>query len=459
MSDRLMGEGVARTRAAVRPDPVDPADLGWILLLPAVLVAATLIALLAPVGGRLLLPDPGYHYWAEIRAVRKATVHVGYLLFVLCALGYAGAIVALRRARMQPPLRRALVAASQAALLAFVLVCWIAQRRNAFAGVHKAYFTPATLAVAAAATAAVALAAHAPSPRGLARPRRVDARTIGWACLAVGVLATIVWVLPAVHTDRATPSGQAYLDALFFDESSAVLDGRSPLVNMVAYGSLWPYLAAIPLRLFGGAYGAFSLTMATLTGAALLAVHGVLRRVTRAPLLALALYLPVLAASFFLEGQIAGDRYDPGTYYGMFPLRYAGPYLLAWLTVWQLGRERAGRWSLRLLFAAGGLVAVNNLDFGGAALLASAAAVLVVRRPPDRAALGRLALDAAAGLAAALLLVVCLTLARAGALPHFGLLTRYGRVFVDGGAENLPLPGLGLHLVISATFAAAAAVA
>lgn len=460
MSDRLtLRGGAARVRAPARPGSVDPADLGWILLLPGVLVAALLIALLAPLGGRLLLPDPGYRFWAEIRVVRKATVQVGYVLFALCALGYAGAIVALRGVHVGPRLRRTLVPATQAAVLAFVLVCWIAQRRNAFSGVHKSYFTPATLVVAAAATSAVALAVHARVPQRLVRLRRLDGRAIGWACLAVGVLATIVWVLPAIHTDRATPAGSGYINAYFLDESTAVLNGRSPLVNMVAYGSLWPYLAAIPLRIFGGGFGAFSLTMATLTGTALLAVHGVLRRVARAPLLALGLYLPVLAASFFVEWQIAGDRYDPGTYYGMFPLRYAGPYLLAWLTVRQLGRERAGRWSLRLLFVAGGLVALNNLDFGGAALLATAAAVLVVRRPPDRAALGALALDAVCGVAGALLLVSCLTLARAGALPHLGLLTRYGRVFVDGGAENLPLPALGLHLVISATFVVAVAVA
>lgn len=465
MSDRLtLRGGAARSRAADRPGPVDAADLGWILLLPAVLIAVPAIALLAPIGGRLLLPDPGYHYWPGIVVVRKATVHIGYVLFVLAALAYAASIVALRGAQLRPRLRRLLVALAQAGVLAFVVVCWIAQRRGVVAGERKAYFTPATLTVAAVVTAAVALGVHL--RRGGARRldplallRRADVRAVGWACLGVAVLATLLWLLPAIHTDRATPSGAAYLDSLFFDESSAVVDGRSPLVNMVAYGTLWPYLAAIPLWAAGGAFAAFSVTMATIAGAAMLAVHGVLRRVTGSPLLALGLYLPVLATSFFIEETTGGDRYDPGTYFGMFPLRYAGPYLLAGLTVWQLGRKPADRWSLRLLFAAGGLVALNNVDFGGAALLASAAAVLVVRRPPDRAALGRIALDAAIGLAAALALVSLLTLVRAGSLPHLALLTRYGRVFVDGGAENLRLPVLGFQLVVSATFVAAAAVA
>jgi len=467
VSDRLtLGGGAARARAhaAARPTTVDPADLAWILLLPAVLVTAALIALLAPVGGRLLLPNPGYHYWDGIVPVRKATIHVGYAIFVLCALAYAGAIVALRGVRIGPLPRRLVVPLAQAAALAFAVVCWIAQRHDVVAGIRKAYFTNATLAAAAAATVAVAVVAHLHRRGRLragrrARLRDLDTRAAGWACLAVAVLATVVWILPAIHTDSATPSGSAYINSLFFDESAAVLNGRSPLVNMVAYGSLWPYLTAIPLGIFHGAYGAFSVTMATLTGVALLAVYGVLRRVARTPLLALGLYLPVLATSFFVEEAIGGDRYDPGTYYGMFPLRYVGPYLLAWLTVWQLGRAAAERWSLRLLFVAGGLVALNNVDFGGAALLAAAAAVLVVRRPRERAALGRFALDAGIGLAAALVLVSCVTLARAGALPHLLLLLRYGRVFVDGGAVNLRLPVLGLHLVLTATFVAAAVVA
>src|SRR6185312_3422590 len=145
-------------------------------------------------------------------AVRKPTVDAGYGLFVLCALGYAGAIVVLRGVRLPPRARRALVALAQAAAFAFVAVCWIAQRHDVYFGIRKAYFTNATLLVAAAATVATALVVHAlRSGRlradPLTRLRRLDARAVGWACLAVAVVATVVWVLPAIHTDRATPSG------------------------------------------------------------------------------------------------------------------------------------------------------------------------------------------------------------------------------------------------------------
>ncbi|HEX5145972.1 MAG TPA: hypothetical protein VFV85_03035, partial [Conexibacter sp.] len=422
MHDGLGGGGeVGHARVAARTAPVEAADLGWILLLPALALAAALIALLAPLGGRLLLPDPGYHYWMTT-GVRKPSVDVGYAIAVVLAIAYAVAIVGLKGAlRLRPVVRRALVALVQLGGLALVVACWRAQRGLATSEGAKLYFTPATLLAAAAAALLVCAAVrlrdrlpHGEALRTLAR--RLDARAVAWACLAVALLATVVWLLPALHTDRSTPSGNAYLSALFLDEAAAVVDGRSPLVNMVAYGNLWPYLVALPLRAFGMTYAVYTATMASITLLALLAVYDLLRRVARSAPLALGLYLPVLATGFFVEQWIATERYDPGTYFGMFPLRYAGPYLLAWLTARQLGRPADGRWSLRLLFALAGLVALNNVDFGGAALVATAAALLVVRRPRERAQLGRLALDALAGLAGALALVTLLTLARDGSL-------------------------------------------
>lgn len=458
--------GGRRARADTTVARLDHAELAWILLLPAVVIAGLMIWLLAPLGGRLLLPDPGYHFWLE-RGVRKPAVQVGYVLFVLSVVAYVGAIMASPRAPMRPRTRRAAIVGTQGVAVVFLGICWFAQGRIESYGASVRYFTPATLAFAAAATTAVALALRYRDqpPRGRARVGRgrgplwrSDARDVRWACLGLAVVITFIWVLPAVHTDEATPSGVSYLGALFFDESMAVLNGRSPLVDMVAYANVWPYLVAVPLWTFNGGYGAYSVTMALLTGFAMLAIYGVLRRVVGRPVVALALYVPVLATGFFLEDRTGADLYDPGTYFGMFPLRYAGPYLLAWMTAWQLQQPPTRRWSRRLLFTVAGLVAVNNLDFGCAALAATAIA-LVIGQPRDRRALTSIALDLAAGVGAALALVVTLTLVRTGSLPHLELLTRYGRIFVNGGYGNLPLPALGVHLAISATFVAAGATA
>jgi hypothetical protein len=459
MSGRIeLRRAGARPRSTIGSAPVSAADVGWILLLPAVAAAAAVIALLAPLGGRLF-PDPAYHYWTE-RGVRKPEVHAGYLLFVLLAVAYAGAIVKLARLRMDPLARRVLVALAQALGVAFVLACWLGQREISTDG-GKVYFTPATLVAAAAMAGAAGLVIqHRDRLRDpLARLSRADPGLVRYACLGGAALATVVWVLPAVHSEGAPAAGITYLNSLFFDEAMAVLNGRHPLVDMVAYGSVWPYVAAVPLAAFGGEYAAYSVTMAVLTGIALLAVYGVLRRVARHDVLALVLYLPVLASGFFLEQDMGDELYHAGTYYGMFPLRYAGPYLLAWLTARHIQRQTASRWSPRLLFAAAGLVALNNVDFGASALAATALAIAVSRRAGNRRALARLAADLGIGLLMALALVSAVTLARAGSLPHLDLLLRYGRVFVNGGYGNLPLPGLGVHLVVSATFVAAGAVA
>jgi hypothetical protein len=222
---------------------------------------------------------------------------------------------------------------------------------------------------------------------------------------------------------------------------------------MPAYGSLWPYAIALPLGALGGTYAAFTALMATLTGVALLAVYAILRRVCGNPVAALALYLPCLATSFFLERGTSLSRYSPGDYFGMFPLRYAGAYLLALLSLLTVDPRRARRLPLPALFAFAGLVVVNNLDFGLAALGATVVALLVARPPEEP--LRRLGAAAAAGLAAALALVCLLTLLRTGSLPRFELLTRYGRIFVNGGYGNHPLPALGFHVLVTATFAAA----
>lgn len=451
-----------RAGADARVASLDPAVVAWILLLPAVAVAVPAILLLAPIGGRLLLPDPDYSYWTG-PGLRKPAVHVGYALFVLLAIAYAGAVVCVCRLRMRPIVRRALVALAQVATIGFLIACLLAQRRLAFEGVVRTYFTPATLIVATGATFVVLLGwSLRPARSGrtsLALPNWSRGRGARLACLLAAMSATVAFVLPAVHTESAMPSGEAYLGALFFDEATAVANGRSTFVNLVAYGNLWPYATLLPFGLFGVGYGTFTVTMAAITALAMLAVYGVLRRVVRHPALALALYLPVLSTGFFLERRIGDDRYHPGTYFGMFPLRYAGPYLLAWLLAWQLTRDPSERWARRAVFAAGGLVALNNIDFGAAALAGTVLAYAAYQPARTGRAFAALVVDVAVGLAASLAAVMALTLAREGSLPHLGLLVRYGRVFVSGGFANLPVPRLGMHLVVSATFVAAGAVA
>ncbi|HXE43705.1 MAG TPA: hypothetical protein VN635_00770 [Conexibacter sp.] len=448
------------------------ADLAWLLALPLLALAVPLVALLAAPLGHLAFPRPGFHYWAPQLVVRKPATQAGYVLGVAFALAYGGAIVvvARRRPRMRPGLRRAALAGAQALLVAFVLVCWIAQWRLVRFGGHRVYFTAPTIIVAVLLAAGLASLARSWDGERLVRlrarlSRRPSPAALRAACLAAALLAVVTWLLPSVWTDHGMSvvdgSGQLAFPAelfgngYYFDEANAVLDGRSPLVNMPAYGELWPYAIALPFAALGATYAAFTALMAAVTGVGLLAVYGVMRRLAGS-LLGLALFLPFVATSFFIELGDTTWRYSPGSYYGVFPLRYAGPYLLAWLTLRHAERARPRRAGTVLLFLAGGLVLLNNLDFGAAGVAGTLVALAIARRPPR---LRLLAVDAGAGLALALALVSALTLARAGTLPHLGELVRYGRVFVDGGYGNVALRGLGWHVVLTLTFLGALATA
>lgn len=441
-----------------------PGEIAWLLLVPGLALAAPVVVLLAPMLGRLAFAQPPYTFWDTAPVARKPTVQAGYALTIVLTIGYALAIVAVARRGLRMPARaRTLAVMSvQAILAAFVVACWIGQRGIERGGTSRVYFTPGTI-VAAALIVLLMCGLTQPGSshalRALLDRLFTERRTTRMACLGIALLLTVVWLLPAIYTERGLMFGPGDLfgNAYAFDEASAVLNGRSPLVDMVAYGTLWPYAIAVPLALFDNDYAAFTALMASLTGLGLLAVYGVLRRVTRSSAIALGLYLPILASSFFIERGTLVARYDPGNYFGIFPLRYTGPYLLAWLVARHVDPRPERRLPPELLFLAAGLVALNNFDFGFSALAATVLAVLAARRPDE--SLLRLARGAAVGLVAALALVSLITLLRAGSLPHLSLLLRYGRIFVTGGYGNIALPGLGLHLVMTLTFGAAIACA
>jgi hypothetical protein len=270
-------------------------------------------------------------------------------------------------------------------------------------------------------------------------------------------------MLHAVNSDASianAPEDVRYHLGFTLDETVAVLDGRTPLVNFTAqYGSLWPFATALPMLAFGKTVLTFTVVLSALSGLALLAIYGVLRRATRSAPLALMLYLPFLATSLFMIGGTLANRSSVGTYFANFPLRYAMPFFLAWLTARRLerGGGQRGTW---LLFTVAGLALLNNGDFGVAALGATLAALLWTSERLDRATLLRLAAGVAAGLATALALVSLLTLVRAGSLPQLSRLVDYARTYAVGGFALMPIPGvLGLHLLIYLTYVAAIVVA
>ncbi|MGN6189170.1 MAG: hypothetical protein ACTHOE_09740, partial [Conexibacter sp.] len=408
---------------------------------------------------------------AEGRVRPEDTEHARYVLSLLGPLLIGGATLALARSRLR--LSRSVVAggmlASRAILVGFVVAAVLYQHRFTYdlsyssdaTAFRRAYFTWRTLAVALAIAGAgvVALRGHAVTER-LARASRERGGTRALA-LVLALVFVALWLLSAFNTDAtlARVHEDVFLNIQFWiDEPFAVLNGQAPLVDFHAqYGQLWAYLTAGVLTLLGTSFRTYALTMLAGTGVAMLAVFGTFRRLTASSLVALALFLPFVATSFFMEEGPSANRYAPVNLFNEFPIRYAGPYVLLWLVVRRL--DRAVTRSAIPLFLFAGLVAINNIEFGVPALGATMLALAMAERDRSPARMARLCGHAVVGVAGAAASVAALTLVVAGALPQFEWLTTFPRLFGSNGYGMLPLPRFGLHLAVYATFVGALAVA
>jgi len=456
----MLGEQVAQLATAdartVQTTRQSTADTAWLAAIPcAVLLVAALLllgpllsdALQAASPRVVLLPGDPHTLTPEPREAAS------YLI----ALGGAGvlalAIVALHSARPRLPstVRSVAVLSAQLLVVAFVIACFIGQHDAAWT---FAYFNATTLVAAAALAVGVALAWRSTLAR---RQRLRPSRARAWNLLMLGAagIAAAVWLLPGVNTEDSITWSAFHSDTGFpFDETFAVLNGLTPLADFNAqYASLLPYLIALPMHAFGKTLLVFTIAMCVLSALAMVAVYDLLRRASRSAAIALALFLPTLATTLFDPYRVADLHFTAGAYFGMLPLRYAGPYALAWLLARHLELSRHSRtW---LLFAVAGLVWLNNFDFGVAALVATAAALLMTS-VRDRRDLARLAASAAIGLLAAIALVAVMTLVRAGLLPDIGAAARYSRLYGLAGYSATPMPGiLGLPLILYLTYVAA----
>jgi hypothetical protein len=449
-----------------------PGERAWLAVVPCAVLVFLLGLLLGPPLGDALLAPRGADFWPSVhrvQAIRPEPVeHARYLIALLAPVLVCAAIVAgTRPVRLSPPWIGRLVAASQAAVLAALCAFLVAQRLHTYdpsfnGPLRRVYFTVPTLVAACLLTAALVL---------VLRNDALCARVGGWlretprkriAAIAVAVAFTLSWLLTAVFFESSIGrSGFPANVTLPFsiDEAYAILDGLTPLVDFHAqYGQLWPYVAALAMSLFGASITTYTIAMACGTAVALLAMYGLLRRLVHSSLGALLLYLPFVATGFFMATGPPATRYGPVNLFTIFPIRYGGPYLLAWLTVRHLDGVRPH--AVPVLFGAAGLVALNNPEFGLAALGATFAALLWARGSAltPRAVAG-LAGRAALGLLAALALLSLLTLLRAGSLPHLSLLLEFANIDGIEGWTMAPMPTLGLHLALYVTFAAALAVA
>jgi hypothetical protein len=441
--------GAATNRARA----LTPAETAWIALIPCAIVMLAAIAVLGPPLGHVLV-RPGSDAlwptdWWESAGSPEPVKHGRYALALLAPIVLSSVILAGSRRpfRLRPRTIRALVLAGQAAVLALVLVAVLGQRNLILTDRPlPPVFSLRTLVLAAALVtiAVIALRRHQAVAwiGGLARER--PATRI--ACLGIATVYTAVWLIEVVSTDGlAEDTGEMNWIP---NGAHAVLDGRTPLVDAhILYAKLLPYPTALVLATFGATTFVFTLVMAVLNLATLLAVYAVFRRIVGSAF-ALALFLPFVALSDVDHWMRLGS---------IWPMRYGGAYLLAWLTARHVdGRSPRRAW---IVFLVAGLVTIDDVDFGLAVLLASLAALLCARPPRSVRDAWRLAGAAAGGVLGAVAAVTVFMLVRAGEPPRLDVLLEWPRIFTNLGLLALPVPRASLHLAIYATLVAAIAVA
>jgi len=447
------GTAVALPRPRSRAVDAQPSDVGteaWIWALPCALVTIALVAWLAPPLSHVLYGSP-LPVLPTVEANPEPVEQTRFLLSLLGPLLLAAAIVlAAPRLAVSQRTGSALALAAQAIGLAVVVACVARQFGDEW---RIEFFTAGQLVGAAALTVAIVLAAH----RGWLTGWRFEPHWLALAAPLLALLVTGVWFLSYLNTDQTICTfGDCYNTAFMADETFAVLNGLTPLVDhTAAYGSLWPLVFAPLMALLGKTLFVWSVLMWALTVAMLLALFGVLRRVTHSSLAALALFLPLMVFTYYAASR---DLDAPIQIYQQVPMRTAGPFLLAWLVARRLerGAGQASRGAIWPLGAAAGLVALNNADFGLAALGATVAALVWTDPPRTRQALAHLAGQFALGLLGAYALVAVVALIRAGALPDPAKAVGFARIYTRTGVGVWPLLRLlGLPLAIYLTYAAA----
>jgi hypothetical protein len=455
---------IDRVRDGKSGPALSAAELAWLAAAPCALIAVLAIVMLGPPLGHALLEPTGTRFWRyDLSLVRPEPVErARYVLAVLSPFALAGCIAALaRRGPSRPRMSFAGVLLNQALLLTFFGVCLLAQHVVHAKPGQRAYFTHTTLVVALLIAVLVALVPR--QRRVIASVARLCRETRNRRMLAavLALLLTSAWLLSAINTEGTIGTvneAVAVNSPLLTDEAFAAFSGAFPLVSFhAAYGELWLYGASLTMVVFGTTFGIFCASMVIASGVAMLAVFATLRRIVKSSLLALMLYAPVLATGFFIEIGPPSNRYAPSNLMSLFPMRYGGSYLLAWLVARHIDHARPHRRAW--VFVAAGLVLINNFEFGLPALGATIAALLITTPRLEPASLARLARDAAAGLLGAVTLTAVLTLALAGSLPHLGMLLGLPTLYGIDGFGMLPMPTLGLHLVVYATFVAAVALA
>ena len=441
MSAHASSAGQRDTGAATRTQEartLTPAELAWIALLPcAVVMLVVILALGPPLGDVLFKPgnDPLWPpTWWNARGHPEPVENARYLLAVLAPLVLAAVVLvgARREPQLPPRVIRALTLTSQWLTLAFVLVGVLGQHDIIAADPERG----PVIGIAALCGAALLVVVAVQLLRRPGATERIAQLTRETpnrrrVTIAIVTVFSALWLLEVVTTDGLVEDiGQM---SWTVNDAFAVLNGRTPLVDYhILYGKLLPYPAALALAVFGKTGLVYTLLMAVLSVLALVAVYAIFRRIVRSSLLALGLFVPFVALS-----DISHTMLMPA----MWPMRYGGAYLLAWLTARHVDAPQPAA-ALDPLLRRRARHAQQHSSSGSACGRCDRVAALLCARPPRsaRAAL-RLAGEIAGGVRRRdRARLRCSRSLRAGELPDTALLSEWPRIFTRLGWFSLPMP-------------------
>jgi hypothetical protein len=440
-------------------------DLAWLATIAGALVLAVVFLWLTTALAKLY-PTPTLHVFKVWQVLIDPEPREDARSIVTLGLPFVVAAVVLAFGSTRPP-RRSLdpvVIAAQA--VAFIALTWaVLNQTRSGPLLLPHYFDPLLLSLpglAAGACLGLLMTGAILWRPALRLPEWVGRlaqwlRGRLWIPLGLAVLATVLWLLPAVITDSTLAHSGGLASGHIPVQSEdywAVVNGRTPLIDYIAqYANLLPIVVAPVLGAFHSSITSYSITMCVLSTVGMVAIFGVLTVVTRRPWVALGLYVPWVALSLFPWNDIGPYREFTGIYYAVLPGRYIGPFLLALL----LAVSTRRRIPTMAMFGFAGLVVLNNYEFGIGALIGLTAAMIAAwdRTVPFGRRLAVLIGDGTAGLLAALVLVSAFTLIRTGELPDLSLLSYFDRLFLRDSYGLQSMPSLGLHWALYATYVAA----
>jgi hypothetical protein len=450
-----------RTRLATPAD-----DLAWLAVAGGAIVLAAAIAWLAPALAK--------HYPApsgDLFTVWKPEINPEPLEDVRSMLALAtpfvlAALVLALGTRRSPRLALDPLVIALQLIGALLLVVAVVRQQSTGPLIGSHYFAPYLVSVPnliAGVAIGLLLTAAAVWPPRWQWLRRVQV-ALGrggiwpWVALAIAIAATVIWLLPAVNTDSTAPRAGSLAAGHFpvqGEDYFAVVNGRTPLVNYISqYSNLLPLALEPLLRAVGPSITSLSISLCVLSALAMIAIYGAFAQITRSAWSALVLYVPWVAFSMLPWHQVGPYREFNGIYYGVFPGRYLGPFVLALLCAIAIRTRRIPTYAL---FAFAGLVVLNNYEFGLGALLALIVAIAAGwdRAVPLRRRVLDLLVEGIAGLVMAVAFVCLLTLFRTGELPDPALLTYFNRLFLRDSYGLEPMSSLGMHWLLYATYVAA----